>query len=197
MALDFPNAPNVNDTFTSNGRSWKWDGTVWDLVPIAHTHAMATLVDFAVSSPATGQALVYNGTKWSNSAAIPQASVSGLISALAGKAASSHTHDASQITTPVTLVNGDYWVGQDSTTNGRLVRMNSSGASTFFVQSYLANVGDRMDVLQTGTGTVTITGSGVTVRMPTGKTKLSGQWAAATVICITAGSEYVVVGNLA
>ena len=86
MPLDFPNSPNVNDTFTSNGRSWKWDGTTWDLVPIAHSHPMADLVDFAVSSPASGQALVYNGTKWANSSAIPQASVSGLPASLAGKA---------------------------------------------------------------------------------------------------------------
>lgn len=85
MPLDFPNSPNVNDTFTSNGRSWKWDGTTWNLVPIAHVHPMADLVDFAVGTPATGQALVYNGTKWANSAAIPQASVSNLPADLAGK----------------------------------------------------------------------------------------------------------------
>jgi len=120
-----------------------------------------------------------------------------LISTLGGKAATVHTHDASQITTPVTTVTGDYWVGQDSTTNGRLVKMNGSGVSTFYVQTFLVNIGDRMDLIQTGTGTVNIAGAGVTLRLPTGKTKLNGQWAAASVICITAGRQDVVVGNLA
>lgn len=85
MALDFPNSPAVNDTFTSGGRTWKYTGTTWDLVPVSHTHAMASLVDFNVGTPATGQTFVYNGTKWANSAALPQASVDGLTSALASK----------------------------------------------------------------------------------------------------------------
>lgn len=197
MPLDFPNAPNVNDTFTSNGRSWKWNGTTWDLVPIGHTHATADLVDFAVASPATGQALVYNGTKWANSAALPQASVSGLVSALAGKANSSHTHYASDINTYVSNVSGDYWVGQDNPVANRLVKMNNASPQTFFVQPYLLNAGDRIDVIQMSTGSVTFAASGVTLRLPTGKTKLTGQYSAATVICVTAGSEYVVVGDLA
>jgi hypothetical protein len=29
MAITFPSSPNVGDTFTSNGRSWQWDGTAW------------------------------------------------------------------------------------------------------------------------------------------------------------------------
>lgn len=28
-AIDFPNSPAVNDTFTSNGRTWSWTGSVW------------------------------------------------------------------------------------------------------------------------------------------------------------------------
>jgi hypothetical protein len=197
MPLDFPNSPNVNDTFTSGTRTWKWNGTSWDLVPIGHTHAMADLVNFAVSSPATGQALVYNGTKWANSAALPQASVTNLTTDLAGKAALTHTHYASDINTYVSNVSGDYWVGQDNPTANRLVKMNNAGPQTFFIQTYLANAGDRMDVIQMSTGSVTFAASGITLRMPTGKTKLTGQYSAATVICVTAGSEYVVVGDLA
>ena len=29
MAINFPNAPNVGDSFTSGGRVWQWDGTKW------------------------------------------------------------------------------------------------------------------------------------------------------------------------
>ncbi len=28
-AVNFPNSPSVNDTHTSSGSTWKWDGTVW------------------------------------------------------------------------------------------------------------------------------------------------------------------------
>jgi len=31
-AIDFPNSPSVNDTFTINDRTWKWTGTTWDAV---------------------------------------------------------------------------------------------------------------------------------------------------------------------
>ena len=29
MAIDFPNSPANNDTFTSNGKSWQYNGTAW------------------------------------------------------------------------------------------------------------------------------------------------------------------------
>ena len=28
-AINFPDSPSVNDTFTSNNRTWTWTGTVW------------------------------------------------------------------------------------------------------------------------------------------------------------------------
>lgn len=28
-ALDFPNSPSVNDTYSAGGRTWTWDGTTW------------------------------------------------------------------------------------------------------------------------------------------------------------------------
>lgn len=31
-AIDFPNSPQVNDTFTVGERTWKWTGLVWDVV---------------------------------------------------------------------------------------------------------------------------------------------------------------------
>lgn len=32
MAINFPDSPSVNDTHTVGDRSWKWDGTVWNIV---------------------------------------------------------------------------------------------------------------------------------------------------------------------
>jgi hypothetical protein len=31
-AIDFPNSPSVNDTFTVGERTWKWTGSTWDIV---------------------------------------------------------------------------------------------------------------------------------------------------------------------
>ncbi len=32
MAIDFPNSPAVNDTYTFNSQQWRWTGATWDLV---------------------------------------------------------------------------------------------------------------------------------------------------------------------
>jgi len=44
MALNFPNNPSVNQTASVNGRLYKWNGTVWQLVsyalPIATTNTV-------------------------------------------------------------------------------------------------------------------------------------------------------------
>lgn len=29
MSLNFPDSPSLNDTYTANGTTWIWDGTVW------------------------------------------------------------------------------------------------------------------------------------------------------------------------
>lgn len=31
-AIDFPNSPTLNQTFTVGERTWKWTGSVWDVV---------------------------------------------------------------------------------------------------------------------------------------------------------------------
>jgi hypothetical protein len=31
MPIDFPNSPATNDVFTSGGKTWVYDGTVWTL----------------------------------------------------------------------------------------------------------------------------------------------------------------------
>ena len=32
MAIDFPNSPTLNQEYTVNNKTWKWDVTVWNLV---------------------------------------------------------------------------------------------------------------------------------------------------------------------
>ena len=37
MAIDFPNTPNTNDTYTVNGRTWLYDGEKWVILNQANT----------------------------------------------------------------------------------------------------------------------------------------------------------------
>jgi hypothetical protein len=34
MAINFPNSPTTNDTFTSSGKTWYYTGTTWTLTSI-------------------------------------------------------------------------------------------------------------------------------------------------------------------
>jgi hypothetical protein len=57
-------------------------------------------------------------------------------------------------------------------------------------------IGDRIDLLQTNTGQVTVQGaSGVTVNSESNKTKLNGRWAAATLIKRDTNT-WVLIGNI-
>ena len=59
MALDFPTSPSTNQIFTSNGKTWKYDGTAW-----------RTLNVTAITSGGTGLTSINAGNSFlsSNSA---------------------------------------------------------------------------------------------------------------------------------
>ncbi len=82
---------------------------------------------------------------------------------------------------------------------GKIVEVNSSASVVVTVPTD-ANapfqIGDRVDILQTGAGQITVAGdTGVTISSEGSKTKLKGQWAAATVIKRGANS-WVLIGNI-
>jgi hypothetical protein len=64
--LNFPASPSVDDLYTANGSTWKWDGTSWNVVPA--NALLSTLEDVSLTSPASGQVLQYDGTEWVNAA---------------------------------------------------------------------------------------------------------------------------------
>ena len=85
---------------------------------------------------------------------------------------------------------------------GALVELNNTSAITLTIPSEATvafAVGDRIDIVQTGTGQVTVVGAtspnAVTVNAYDGGLKLNGQWAAATLVK-RATNTWLAIGNL-
>ena len=61
MAINFPDSPNPNDTFTDGGRTWIWDGTTWKIY--SSTATGIGLNQLSVTNASVGtSALSYNNT---------------------------------------------------------------------------------------------------------------------------------------
>lgn len=54
MAVDFPNSPSVNQTFSSNGKTFVWTGTRWDLQSYTAQKGAFYANDVAPGSPLVG-----------------------------------------------------------------------------------------------------------------------------------------------
>jgi hypothetical protein len=92
-----------------------------------------------------------------------------------------------QTGTTYTLVVGDV---------GEYVTLNNASPITLTVPNSVFSTGDTVNVIQLGAGQVTITaGAGVTLNSQGSKLKLTGQYAAATIL-FTSASTAVVFGNL-
>ena len=61
MAINFPDNPTPNDTFTNGGRTWIWDGTTWKIY--SSTASGIGLNQLSVTNASVGtSALSYNNT---------------------------------------------------------------------------------------------------------------------------------------
>jgi hypothetical protein len=90
-------------------------------------------------------------------------------------------------TASYTLVSGD---------NNKLIEMNVATANNVTIDSSIFSAGNQILVSQYGAGQVTfVAGAGVTLRSPSGKLKLTGQYSLATIICISA-TEFYISGDL-
>jgi hypothetical protein len=100
------------------------------------------------------------------------------------------TPDASKVFTSnnYTLVAGD----RDKI----LLLSNGATTGTVTVPASTFAVGAVLTVVQTGTGQLTLSGSGATINSINGKLKLSGQYASCQLIC-TASNVFLAIGNLA
>jgi hypothetical protein len=134
---------------------------------------------------------------------------------LAGSAITAGTVDTTQLTnnsvTVAKLATGTPRAGFNSTINavagsytlvlsdlGKLVEVSSGSACNLVIptDSVAFTTGDRIDIIQTGVGQVTLAPTaGVTLNTDSGKRKLLSQWAACTLIKRGANS-WVAIGNL-
>lgn len=63
MAINFPDSPSVGTTFTSGVKTWTYDGEKWLLNNASNLDG---LTDVAITSAASGQLLVHDGSQWVN-----------------------------------------------------------------------------------------------------------------------------------
>lgn len=66
MAIDFPNSPTTNQTYTVGSKTWTYDGEKWVISGTAGM-VLDDLGDTTITTPAEFQSLVYDGTAWVNS----------------------------------------------------------------------------------------------------------------------------------
>jgi hypothetical protein len=76
---------------------------------------------------------------------------------------------------------------------GQFVR--STGGAITVTLSNVLNIGDRIDFIQSGTGQITFSPSGVTLNSKSNNRKTAAQHSGATVVCVASG-VYSLIGDL-
>lgn len=187
------------DSTTATGISWTapgvTDGAITTVKLATDAVTTAKILDGAVTSAKILDGTIVNGDI-SGTAAIAygKLNLSGSISdtdlAIGAPRAGFRSFRNTQTGTSYTIALSDL---------GSLVELSNASPITVTVPTEAVHpftVGDRVDILQTGAGQVTIAGaSGVTVNAFDNGLKLNGQWAAATLIK-RATNTWVAIGNL-
>ena len=173
MAINFPDAPSVNDLFVSGDSTWVWNGTTWTSNPSAVP--LNTLGDVTISSAVNGEVLQYDGSGWVNADIQTQLDAKALLTPAVNAKTGSYT-----------LVVGD---------NGEFI--TCSGTFNITIPSATFAAGDRVDFVNIGTGVITfLQGSGQTINSVDAAVTIDTQWAGATFF-FTSSTAGVLVGKLA
>ena len=104
MAIDFPNSPSNNDSFSAGGKTWVYNGTKWVLLSVSLNQTVADsaittakiaagavtaaklgnsitlndIPDVTITSASSGQVLKWNGTAWINDSDVAGTSINTL-----------------------------------------------------------------------------------------------------------------------
>ena len=162
MAIDFPNAPSTNDTYTVGNKTWIYDGTTWNTYNTTSFSA-ETLPGTTIKSTVTGSSLTSVGTL--GSLAVTGATTSG--SFVQGTDYLSPYQGLRN-----KIINGDMRIAQRGTATitgsgsqqfpvDRISVYNGTGTVTF-VQSSTAPAGFAYSLLATVTATGSYTTAGYT-----------------------------------
>ena len=60
-AIDFPNSPTVNDTFTSGNTTWQYDGVSWSLVQSAQSIGTGSVTEDKLATGAVTESKLGTG----------------------------------------------------------------------------------------------------------------------------------------
>lgn len=164
-------APGTDNYYLKTNSSTA-TGLEWG--PVPSISELSDVPDVTITSPATDDVLMWNGSAWVNDARFKLLS----------------TYSFNQRTSSYTLVLGD---------ENKIVEMSVASANNLTVPTDASvnfPVGSQVHILQTGAGqTTVVASSGVTVNGTPGL-KLRAQWAYATLIK-RASNTWVLVGDLA
>lgn len=69
MAINFPNTPSLNETYTVGSTTWLYDGEKWVLASTPISIDDLSDVDLTTVSPSAGDVLSYDGTNWVSASA--------------------------------------------------------------------------------------------------------------------------------
>jgi hypothetical protein len=167
--IDFPNSPTVGQTFTAGNSSYLWTGAAWvsnNLGQIDWADVTNKPTSFTPSAHAASHA-----AGGSDPITIAPSQVSGVT--------------ISNKTAAYELVAGD-----------RSSLIQADGTFSITAPASTVPVGTRVDVVNTGTGTITFVGSGgLTIQSKDNKTSLAQQYAAATLF-FTSNTTALLVGDL-
>ena len=175
MAIDFPDSPSLNDTYVAGGKTYKWDGTAWEIYgpnfnpDILYVDTTNNRVGVNNTSPTVDLDVTGNAVVSGN-----------VVSYL----------PINEQTASYTLVLTD---------SGKSVEMNNASANNLTVpanSSVAFPTGTQILVVQIGAGQTTLVAdSGVTINSKDGNLKLSAQWCAVTLIK-RATDTWIAVGDL-
>jgi len=167
--IDFPNSPTVDDVFTAGNSSYRWTGTAWvsnNLGEVEWDDVTDKPASFTPSAHASS-----HGAAGADAITIAPSQISGTT--------------ISSKTGAYTLVAGD-----------KDTLIQADGTFTITVPDATIPAGARVDIVNVGTGVITLAGEDLTISSKGGALTIASQYAGATLF-FTSTTTALLIGDLA